>query len=88
MFFQSNLVEIFNELVSLSSVRICHALLRTQISNESNFSYGKARCVRSVTCAAAEHIAFLRRSNCKPNQSFENLYFQKKQAQKIQSEQH
>ena len=30
------------ELVSLSSVRICHALLRTRITNESNFLHGKS----------------------------------------------
>ncbi len=29
------------ELVNLSSVRICHASLRTQVTNESNFSHGK-----------------------------------------------
>ena len=40
----NSLQEILKELVSLSSVCICHTLLRTRITNESNISHGKSYC--------------------------------------------
>ena len=34
----------FSSVCSLAPVRICHALLRTRITNESNFSDGQSYC--------------------------------------------
>ena len=41
---QLSFLAIHKKVVSLAPVRICHALVRTQITNESNFSDGQSYC--------------------------------------------